>query len=341
MAWPKGKSRKHPDASAVAPPANPAAVPVPDGGSPPEAPGRSALSRRYAGPAATGNPLEGLDELVSGLDEEMKTDEGAPPVEPAVAAPGQPAEHGDDISKLLAKYQGKPDELAKALLHQQRMTAQKDKQLQLLVKGQPAGATPPAQPAVPGAPAAPPAPIMPQIQVQPFDKKTFGEKFLDDPGSSAEQLLAHASQYTQTLLGPVYGELIEARMFREYPDVVTRESWPIIKAMASSQEGQTIMHKLDHAVQAYREAWTPPDAPAAPANDAASVEAMKRAAAQPSPQGRSAGNGKKTYYRDEIQRLIQRDPERYNQLRPAIQRAYEQGRVMDSRANPVPATRGT
>ena len=56
---------------------------------------------------------------------------------------------------------------------------------------------------------------------------------------------------------------------------------------------------------------------------------MKAAAATPAVGMRVTS--KKIFYQDEIRKLIQRDPNRYALLKPAIEQAYKEDRVKPTR----------
>jgi hypothetical protein len=249
----------------------------------------------------------------------------------ASAEPQRAAPDADmDVEEILKRFKGSPEEIAKQLAKSYSASEKRMRQLEaeknLLVKQgvQPVGQPQPVQQA---------APVMQQVRVQPtFDFKKAGDKFLDAPDQHLQNLAEHIQGTAQNQLlemaGPIYEELIDARLFRKFPDVVTDENLDVIKAMAHTETGNSRWEKVLSAAHKYKTSMSAK--PITQQN--AEVQAMQQAAQTPSPQARTSGD-KKMYKQSYLQELIQnktrtgeyqRDP-KYRRL---IDTAYREGRVL-------------
>lgn len=237
---------------------------------------------------------------------------------------------GDEIEGILKRFKGSPDEIARQIAKSYSASEKRMRQLesekQLLVKqgGQPTVQQPVAQ-AV--------APVMQQVQVVPtFDFKKAGDKFLDAPDQHLKDLATHiqssAEQKLFEVAAPIYEELIDARLFRKYPDVVTEENLDVIKAMAHTEAGANRWEKTVNAVTKYKTSM-PTMTPRTPN---AEVQAMQQATQTPAPQARASGE-KKMWKESDIQSTIQKkirsgEYQRDPRFRTLIDTAYREGRVL-------------
>jgi hypothetical protein len=264
-----------------------------------------------------------LDSLLADLDAEM-----APEGEGAEKESATKVEEPAEATAIYTRFKIDPMKateaekaLVKSYAESEKRMRQMEAQTQALLK---ATATPGQPPAT-----QPPSPIMGQVQVQPWKPKEVGEKFLDDIPGSLDQLRTHVLGTVQAqldqIMGPVYSELVEARLDREFPGVMTKESIPIIKVLAQSAEGQTILDKYRAAAKTYQETYGTP-IPKTETSEAKPKVGQPGATAKPT--------GKRIFYRDEIQkalsRLVPGSPE-YVKTAQAIQKAYNDGRVKESR----------
>ena len=234
-----------------------------------------------------------------------------------------------DVSTILQRFKGSPDEIAKQLAKsysesEKRMRKMEQERQLLLKQGMQPVQPQPVQPVV--------QPNQ-QMQVVPtFDYKKAGDKFLDAPDqhlkSLAEHIQGSAEQKLFEVAAPIYEELIDARLFRKYPDVVTEENLDVIKAMAHTAPGANRWEKIVSAVKSYQASVPTMNTP----KQNPEVQAMQQAAQTPSPQARTSGE-KKMYKQSYIQSLMdqkirtgeyQRDPK----WRNLIDTAYREGRVI-------------
>ncbi len=195
---------------------------------------------------------EMFGELLSGLTDLEESSAIAPELSPEPEGGGKtPANEGDAIQAALQKYAGKPEELAKALIHAQTRMSQKENDLNAMVKAMNAPGNTPTT-TTPAQPVAQP-PVMSQVTLNPWNKDAFGEKFMDKPGEGAEEIMLRGQEYTKQVFAPLYGEALENKMWRENPDVVNKDSWPLIKALYMSTPGENDLDRLNKAVDHYRQ----------------------------------------------------------------------------------------
>jgi len=280
-------------------------------------PHRAQLSRAFnQPPPVEKKPDQEMDALLGDLEAE------------AADAEGSAATTESDIRKIMAKYGGQSEELAKALLNQQRLTSQKDTQIHLLTQ------KPGATPAPPPTPVQMPAPVMPQVALKPWDSKKIGAKFLDDIPASLEELHEHTVGTLNTRVTPIEQAVtalqITFALDREFPGLITKDSMPIIDALASTAPGNSVMEKYSNAAKQYQTQFGFPLSRETPAP----VPTDTQAAAMATPGATGRSTGKRMYYRDEIQRalrLLQPGSDEYRRVLLAADRAYKEGRVKDSR----------
>lgn len=207
-----------------------------------------------------------------------------------------------DLQGIMEKFGNDPHKLASAVMQAEtaRRKSQSEKDM-IMASMQGQGPAPmQAQPVAQMTPG-----VMPN-QVNPFDGKALGSKLLDDPETTVQEigdsLMATVSQQNAGTFKTITDELLLNKYHRKFPGVVTDENWPIIKALASSQPGSTIMEQLDNAAQSYKAQLVPSYQPAG----GPSVQEMREAVQAPVQKATQAGGKmkKKSEVDEYIHKLI-------------------------------------
>ena len=248
--------------------------------------------------------------------------ESAEPESPAAVAP-ELDEEAESIAAILKRFKGSPEEVAKQIAksyhHAEKglRKAQQEKALLMTQQTQPAPSTPQA-----------PLTMPQQTQVVPaFNYKRFKDDILDKGDEIAKEFEGHITstvdQKIAQLVGPLYDEALDNRLFRFHGDVVTEENLPVIKAMAQREQGQNIWEKMQAAVGKYKQAM-----PSLVKKENKDVQEMQAAVQSPAPVARKAGE-KKMWKASDLRKQMQRPEYRYDpQLRNMIDRAFAEGRVL-------------
>lgn len=258
--------------------------------------------------------------------EEMADDfAGAPEVE---QAPVQTQTQDDpEIDTYINRFQGTEAERLRAMAKSYKSSELRMRQLENEKKIWLNGGSAPQQ--VQTA-----QPATQQVQVTPqFNYKRFEEEILDrgKGAAVAQDFEKHIiGTIKSELAGPLMSfgqELIDNKLFRKYPDVVSEDNLDMIRAMARQEQGADAWERSVKAVEKYKMAMQPNQAPVNQ-ND---IQAMQSAAQTPTPQARPAG-GKKMYRESEIRAEMQRrirsgEYTRDNTWRTLVDRAYREGRV--------------
>lgn len=259
-------------------------------------------------------------------DVQADSAEGAPtPVSGQAPPAGDTDDEAENIAAILKRFKGSPDDIAKQLAksysHAEKRVRKLEQEKSLLMH----------PPTPPAAPAPSPAPIVvpQQTQVVPeFNYKRVKEEILDKGDEIFKEFEGHVTQRVDQklaqLVGPLYNEALDNRLFRKFGDVVTEENLDVIKAMAQREPGDTPWDKLQSAVAKYRQAM-----PTRVATPNAEVKVMEDAAKSPAPKARATSGDKKMWKASDLRKVMQRPEYRYDlQLRSMVDRAYAEGRVM-------------
>lgn len=291
-------------------------------------------------PAHLRRPVGSTEDVAAMLDEAAIGEETAG-AESTPSTPGQPAPSEADLDSYYqrfgidaAKATEDVQKLVKSYAESEKQMRRAENERNALIQ---AGAKPPqnagqSQPNT-GQPAAQPASQVPagaQVTVQPFDYKKAGDTWLDDTPKNLQAFEGHLVKRAENLLAehvqgivlPMYEQMLKLSLTVEHPDIVTNESWPVIKALASMSQGDSDDAKFKAAITRYREQI--PKVPGTPAD----VAAMAAAAQTPSATA-SAHTGKpKRYKLSKIRSIMRRSDYGQNQnVINEIERAFAEGRV--------------
>jgi hypothetical protein len=285
----------------------------------PTLPSNKPAVQRFTNPSPSGPDAE-QEALAREAEAEL-----AGTVTPPAEVPPEGEEPDDDVSTILKRFKGSPEEIAKQVAKSYAASEKRMRQLEaekaLLTQAKPATVTPPPPPSVQS------APVMPQIKINPFDHKTWGDKLLDDPSARAKEMEEHFTQKAQAMVTemftPLYMEALENRLYRKFPDVVTEENLDVIKAMAHTAEGASDWERLTNAVKKYTQGVMPQKG--SPVDR--EVEAMKVAAQQPAAQAKASGA--KQWKLSELRRIMaRRDYTTDPKWRALVDKAFAEGRVL-------------
>lgn len=290
----------------------------------PPRPDRPSVQHIQAMPVAPSNEPSIFDEMKADLLE-------AAPEPAASPTPAQPTGEEDaDIESILARFKGTPEEKARAVAKSYKEAEKRMRHLEnerkLFTTGQPVQAQPgqqPVQPVVQNS----------QVAVTPsFDYKRAKEKILDEPDAILQDfekhLVAKNGQVVSNLLGPLYEEVLNGKLMRKFPDVITEENLDVVKAMAHNEPGDNAWDKLVNAATKYKNVTTGTITP----KQDPEVLAMQDAAQTPSPQARTSGEKKmwkESTIRAEMQkRMKSGEYQRDRTFRNLVEKAYAEGRVL-------------
>jgi len=253
-----------------------------------------------------------LQDLVADLDADLKEDEAPVSTETTVVTTLPEGEQ--DIQKLMEQYKT-PEALAKQLHNAElaRRKAQSEKDL-LLKSMQSQQATVPQSTTAPQ-----------RVEVRPWDKKKANDNFIDAPGDHLEEFGQHILNQVNDSMAPLFDVAYEFKLSREFPGLISNDSIPVIAALAKVAPAGTVMDKLRHAANQYRETYGFPKATIEPTTSTAE---MKKAAETPQPQIKT--RSQRTFTRAQIQHLAAYQQADYQRLLPAIERAYKEGRVKEA-----------
>lgn len=248
--------------------------------------------------------------------------------QPATETEQPIAELDDDaeaVSAILKRFKGSPEEIAKQIAksytHAEKRVRKLEQEKTLLMnpQAQPAQIQPQAQV----------VPMVPQqAQVVPaFNYKRFKDNILDEGDAVAQDFEKHLTstvdQKIAQLVGPLYDEALDNRLFRFHADVVTEENLPVIKAMAQREQGANVWEKMQAAIAKYKQAM-----PSLVKKDNKDVQEMQAAVQTPAPAARKSGD-KKMWKASDLRKQMQRPEYRYDPtIRNMIDRAYAEGRVL-------------
>ena len=285
----------------------------PQGGPPP---GVHVVSRRSVGnlqpEQAVPQVNKEVDTLVSDLEADLGGEEEPASGEQPTPTPAT-EEPADELKKIVETYKT-PEAMAKQVYNAELQRRRAQSERDMLVKS------------IQDKPAAVPVTTTPasqRVDIRPWDKGKAND--------TLEGLGDHMEEFGQTLLmqvfdrmAPLYDISYRIILQDEYPGLVTKDTLPVIAALAKAQEGQTVMEKLRKAADQYKQTYGMPKAATEekPAGD------QRTATETPEPRIRS--RTPPTYTRAQIQYLSSYKPEEYQRLLPKIERAYKEGRVKEA-----------
>lgn len=253
----------------------------------------------------------------------------------------EPAATDEGVDAILKRFKGSPEEIARQIAKSYGESEKTMRQLQnekaLLLAGKTLPAQNPGMATAPttGQPVAQPAQMAPasqQVTVNPFDYKKAGSQFLDDIEGTLKsfddhqngRVAASINQVVQNLMVPMYDELLQMRFSAQFPEVVSEDSWPIIKVLASQSEGATDREKLINGVKKYQKQIV---LPAQTGSVTGEMADMRASVQQPSAQA-SAAPDKRTYKLSQIRKIMQRpDYGSDSAIVRRIEAAFAEGRV--------------
>lgn len=258
-----------------------------------------------------------MDDLIRDLEQESMGEQETEPKPDQAATEEKPAapEATDKIKKLIEKYQGRPEALAKALSEMDDLRGRTQSQLDLLLKNMKTQPAPPQ-----------PSSDLPQrVQVQPWDKEKVNREFMDKPADYLEQLQEHTLSAVDRMIEPLYGVAYHFNLTQEFPGLVTKDSAPVIVALSKSMEGNSVMEKLRKAATMYKEQYGYPKT-----SEGHTMVDVTNKEALATPEPRHSVQRKRTFTREQIRYLSVNKPEEYRRLLPAIQQAHREGRVREA-----------
>jgi hypothetical protein len=269
--------------------------------------------------------MPATDQILAELQAEFNGQPSAQPPEPAPSTAPSSDVADEDIDTILKRYKGNPDEIArqiaKSYSNSEKRLRKLEQENRLLMNTNQVVTPPPASPPV--------QPMgMQQVQAAPaFNYKRVKDEILDKGDEIFKDFEGHVDQKLDQklaqLVGPLYNEALDNRLFRKFGDIVTEENLDVIKAMAHREPGETPWDKLHNAVTKYRQAM-PNTAP----KQNADIQQMETAAQTPAPKARATSE-KKMWKASDLRKVMQRPEYRYDlALRAQVDRAYAEGRVL-------------